>query len=106
MQSAFALSLNKVQGQTLEMVGIDLTDPAFAHGQNYVGASRVGDPAKLRYYIPSVDSDGAFHTRNVVYTEILQTFGHLTQSSGGRARPPSPAHGGGPAINGGRTGAR
>ena len=79
MQLAFALSLNKVQGQTLERVGIDLTDPAFAHGQNYVGASRVvGDPANLRYYIPTVDSDSAFRTRNVVYIEILKSVGHLS----------------------------
>lgn len=37
---AFAMSVNKSQGQSLEHVGVDLTIPAFAHGQLYVALSR------------------------------------------------------------------
>lgn len=74
IQIAFVVSLNKVQGQSMERVGIDFTDACFAHGQHYTGSSRVGHPTRLRYFVPDVDSDGQFRTRNVVYKEILRSF--------------------------------
>ena len=38
---AFGITVNKVQGQTLEVAGIDLTTRLFLHGQLYVVLSRV-----------------------------------------------------------------
>ena len=38
---AFALTINKAQGQTVHFVGVDLRNPVFSHGQLYVTLSRV-----------------------------------------------------------------
>jgi ATP-dependent DNA helicase PIF1 len=48
---AFAMTINKSQGQTLSRVGVSLELGCFAHGQLYVALSRVGDPQQLRIYI-------------------------------------------------------
>ncbi|XP_063974372.1 uncharacterized protein LOC135161043 [Diachasmimorpha longicaudata] len=39
---AFAMSINKSQGQTMSVCGLDLRTPCFPHGQLYVACSRVG----------------------------------------------------------------
>ena len=39
---AFAMTINKAQGQTLKRVGVWLNEPVFTHGQLYVAASHVG----------------------------------------------------------------
>jgi len=39
---AFAMSINKAQGQSLQVAGINLKTPCFSHGQLYVACSRVG----------------------------------------------------------------
>ena len=40
IQLAFALTINKAQGQSLSHVGIDLQNPVFSHGQLYVALSQ------------------------------------------------------------------
>jgi ATP-dependent DNA helicase PIF1 len=62
---SFAMSINKAQGQTLQIVGLNLLNPCFSHGQLYVGCSRVGNPNHL--YILAPDEK----TTNVVYPEII-----------------------------------
>lgn len=44
---AFAMTINKAQGQSLEMCGLNLEYPVFSHGQLYVACSRVGKPSDL-----------------------------------------------------------
>ncbi|PIM96964.1 DNA helicase [Handroanthus impetiginosus] len=39
---AFAMTINKSQGQTMSVCGLDLGTPCFSHGQLYVACSRVG----------------------------------------------------------------
>ncbi|PNF38967.1 hypothetical protein B7P43_G06600, partial [Cryptotermes secundus] len=39
---AFAVAINKAQGQSLEQCGLDLDTDCFSHGQLYVACSRVG----------------------------------------------------------------
>lgn len=70
---AFAMSINKAQGQTLDMVGLYLPQPVFAHGQYYTGASRVGDEDGICVCVAedSVDEDGRAFTRNEVWPELL-----------------------------------
>lgn len=57
---AFTITINKAQGQSLKICGIDLENPVFSHGQLYVGCSRVGKPSALFIYA----RDGK--TKNVV----------------------------------------
>jgi len=40
----FAMTINKSQGQTLKIAGIDVREDCFSHGQFYVACSRVSMP--------------------------------------------------------------
>lgn len=62
---AFAMTINKSQGQSLEVCGINLEMPCFSHGQLYVACSRVGKPSSLFIYAPGQK------TKNVVYRAAL-----------------------------------
>ena len=64
---SYAMSINKSQGQSLHVVGLNLTSPVFSHGQLYVGCLRVSNPDRL--FILSENEQGK--TRNVVYHEAL-----------------------------------
>lgn len=44
---AFAMSINKAQGESLQVCELNLENPCFAHGQLYVACSRVGKPSDL-----------------------------------------------------------
>uniref|UniRef100_A0AAG5CWG8 DNA helicase Pif1-like 2B domain-containing protein n=1 Tax=Anopheles atroparvus TaxID=41427 RepID=A0AAG5CWG8_ANOAO len=63
---AFAMTINKSQGQSLEVCGINLEFSCFSHGQLYVACSRVGKPSSLFIYAPDNK------TKNVVYHKALQ----------------------------------
>ena len=45
---AFAMTINKSQGQSLSVTGLNLDNPCFCHGQLYVACSRVGKPTKQK----------------------------------------------------------
>jgi ATP-dependent exoDNAse (exonuclease V) alpha subunit len=49
---AFAMSIHKAQGQTLDHVGLYLEKDTFAHGQLYVAVSRVRNFQNLKICIP------------------------------------------------------
>ncbi|XP_050065399.1 ATP-dependent DNA helicase pif1-like [Aphis gossypii] len=44
---AFAMTINKSQGQTMSIWGLDLENTCFSHGQLYIACSRVGKPSNL-----------------------------------------------------------
>ncbi|XP_044574027.1 uncharacterized protein LOC123258219 [Drosophila ananassae] len=46
----FAMTINKSQGQSLEVCGINLEFPCFAHGQLDVACSRVGKPVLFNFW--------------------------------------------------------
>lgn len=63
---AFAITINKSQGQSLSLCGINLENSCFSHGQLYVACSRVGKPSALFVYTNDKK------TKNVVYPQALQ----------------------------------
>jgi hypothetical protein len=66
---AFALTINKSQGQSVKNVGLDLRVPVFSHGQLYVAFSRATSGNRIRVLLP--ESSTASRTTNVVYPEVL-----------------------------------
>ena len=66
IRPCFAMSTNKEQGQTLELVGIYLPDDVFTHGQLYVAFSRVQRSSAVAVYVNNIR-----FTRNIVYKEVL-----------------------------------
>jgi ATP-dependent DNA helicase PIF1 len=63
---AFAMTINKAQGQSLKVTGINLETPCFSHGQLYVGCSRVGSGKNLYILAPGGG------TANIVYQAALR----------------------------------
>ena len=51
LRLSYAMTINKSQGQTLDIVGIFLPKPVFCHGQLYVALSRVTSYQGLRILI-------------------------------------------------------
>lgn len=66
LKLAFALTINKSQGQTYEYVGVHLETDAFAHGQLYVALSRCKFKNQISVYLA-----GRNLCANEVYQEIL-----------------------------------
>ncbi|AEE09607.1 putative DNA helicase [Cotesia vestalis bracovirus] len=63
---AFAMTINKSQGQSLKVCGLNLEHSCFSHGQLYVACSRVGRPSALFVFAPDNK------TKNVVYHKVLK----------------------------------
>ncbi|XP_065215464.1 ATP-dependent DNA helicase PIF1-like [Planococcus citri] len=76
---AFAITINKCQGQTFDKVGLYLPDVVFSHGQLYVAFSRVRRKCDIKVKICktrvqgifSVDDQPKIYTSNVVFKEVL-----------------------------------
>jgi len=64
---AFAITINKSQGQSLSVTGIDLRDECFSHGQLYVAMSRAENPKNL--YVLADENNS---TKNIVYAQVLK----------------------------------
>ena len=64
---AFAMTINKAQGQSLKYVGLDLRAPVFAHGQLYVALSRATSPSRVKVLL----SENKCTATNVVYKQVL-----------------------------------
>ena len=74
---AYAMTINKAQGQTLHFMGLYLPKPVFSHGQLYTACSRVESKYDLSIYIIDGKNQGIFDghkgvfTRNIVYKEVF-----------------------------------
>ena len=79
LRLAWAMSINKAQGQTLVRCGVLLHSPCFAHGQLYVALSRCRRQADVRVWLENSENSGdvlaeddGFVTTNVVFDELLR----------------------------------
>ncbi|KAG5551378.1 hypothetical protein RHGRI_009706 [Rhododendron griersonianum] len=50
----FAMTINKAQGQTLDIVGVNLQEPVFSHGQLYVALSRATAASKIKVILENL----------------------------------------------------
>jgi hypothetical protein len=85
LRLAFAMTINKAQGQTFTRVGVHLDEPVFSHGQLYVACSRSTTPSGLKILInPTLlqqqqqqskrrlpTNSGSTTTINIVHKQLL-----------------------------------
>ncbi|CEP13504.1 hypothetical protein [Parasitella parasitica] len=73
---AFAMTINKAQGQTLSSIGLYLPSHVFGHGQLYVALSRVSSPSSIRIMIENdisiLENHQGHYIHNIVFTEVFQ----------------------------------
>ena len=67
LKLAYAMTINKAQGQSLNRVGLYLDNQVFSHGQLYVALSRATSPDRVFVLIP----EGGNIAKNIVFTEAL-----------------------------------
>ncbi|GBP09385.1 ATP-dependent DNA helicase pif1 [Eumeta japonica] len=74
---AFAMTINKSQGQSLSVCGINLKNPCFSHGQLYVACSRAGKPSDLFVYAPE---QGTTRRLAISYFNCVTTLLNLNRA--------------------------
>ncbi|XP_058733342.1 uncharacterized protein LOC131604948 [Vicia villosa] len=71
---SFAMTINKSQGQSLDIVGLYLPKEVSSHGQLYVAISRVKSKKGLKILIHDKDKEPMTTTTNVVFKEVFQNI--------------------------------
>ena len=67
---AYAMTINKAQGQTVRHVGLNLSSSVFSHGQLYVVAlSQCTHPRNIKVLFPTEEDT---KVTNVVWTEVFR----------------------------------
>lgn len=75
---AYCITITKAQGQTLDMIGLELREPVFGHGQLYVAFSRVRSFSDIKIRCSTTTEQGKIpslngtFTKNIVYKSILK----------------------------------
>ena len=79
VRPAFAMTINKSQGQTFKQIGVYIRDSVFSHGQLYVALSRVGSRDGIKTMVKEGqwketmdDAEAGVYTQNIVYNEIFE----------------------------------
>jgi len=84
LRRAFAMTIHKSQGQTIERVAFDIQEPLFAHGQTYVAISRVRNYQDIAFIVKKKNLTRSFTDTgilvgtpvivltNVVYKEAIR----------------------------------
>ena len=68
---AYAMTINKSQGQTVQHVGLNLSTPVFSHGQLYVALSRCTHPRNIKILFSNQRDTKAM---NIVWTEVFRNL--------------------------------
>ena len=63
------MTINKSQGQTFDVVGVDLRHPVFTHRQLYVALSRARHFSSLKCLLDDKEKRGK--TKNIVFREVV-----------------------------------
>lgn len=77
IRPAFAMTINKSQGQSLRYVGVDIqVRSCFSHGQFYIAVSRVTKKGNLHIIVPEDEQAVPFlghlaRVKNVQWKEVL-----------------------------------
>jgi hypothetical protein len=76
LKLAYALTINRSQGQEFDRQLVDLTNAAFSHGHLYVALSRIRKSSNIKIYCyeEQIWDLNVVFTKNVVYDEILKSF--------------------------------
>ena len=75
LRLAYAMTINKSQGQEFESAVLDLSRPPFTHGLLYVGASRVRHSNNIRVFNCNNTGDNpAPVVTNIVFKDLLTPF--------------------------------
>jgi hypothetical protein len=69
IQLAFAMTINKSQGQSLKHIRIDLYLPVFAYGQLYIALSYTTSQLYIKMLLP--ESEENMETTNVIEKTML-----------------------------------
>lgn len=88
---SYCLTVNKSQGQTLNIIGFYLKNPVFLHGALYTALSRIGNPfnSHLKIYLGESYPQGynldlnLYLTINIVFQGLLiqyQTGNYINPS--------------------------
>ena len=89
LRTAYAMTINKSQGQTLSRIGLDLRSSAFAHGQLYVALSRAQNKTSIMCLLPpSQVVDGVPYTENIVYPPFIGAATGILNSKPSLSTPP------------------
>lgn len=86
---AFAMTINKAQGQSLRYAGLDLSIPCFTHGQLYVGLSRATAPDSIKILVGD-EGVARGSVANVVFQEVF-SVPHQRGSGNGEELPDASA---------------
>jgi len=70
---AFAMTINKSQGQSVEHVGINLQTLVFFYGQLYMAFLRCTSPLNISVLLPK-QSQESRRTLNIVYKEVFNSI--------------------------------
>ena len=67
IRPCFAMTINKSQGGTFDVEGLDASSPIFSHGQAYVALSRVRDFDKITVLTPNMETT----IQNMVFPQVF-----------------------------------
>lgn len=76
VRPAFAMTINKVQGQTLDFLGLFLNSPIFSHGQLHVAFLRIKQPSSIKILLDrktsTIKNYIGSYTDNIVFDEVFK----------------------------------